>query len=77
MINLRAGLRTMGFIRQDLISMREIIMVFAACVLPIYIWSILSVLREIPAWIMYMSAWDLIGVIANSQAFALIESLVI
>ena len=34
-------------------------------------------MREIPAWILSMSAWELVGVIVYSQAFALLESLVV
>jgi hypothetical protein len=55
----------------------EILNGLAACMLPVFIWSIINVLREIPGWIMRMSTWDLVGAIAYTQAFALIESVII
>jgi hypothetical protein len=34
-------------------------------------------LKEVPAWILRLTSWDLIGVIAYTQAFALFESLLL
>jgi len=48
--------------------------VFASCGFPVYTWSILMFLRELPAWLLYLSAWDIIGVFAYAQVFALLES---
>lgn len=47
---------------------------FAACAFPIYVWAILSVLRQVPAWMLRLSSWELVSVIAYTQAFALLES---
>lgn len=54
----------------------EIILVFPVCVFPIHAWAILNVLREVPAWVLRLTSWELIGVIAYTQAYALVESLV-
>jgi hypothetical protein len=48
---------------------------FLAVAFPIHVWSILTVLREIPAWILRLDAWDTLGVFAYTQVFALLESL--
>ena len=50
---------------------------FAACVFPVHVWSIVNVLREVPAWVLRLSSWELVGVIAYTQAFALLESVLI
>lgn len=50
---------------------------FASCVVPVHVWSILNLLREVPAWVLRLSSWELIGVIAYTQAFALLESVMI
>jgi hypothetical protein len=50
---------------------------FAACAFPVHTWSIVILLRELPAWILRLNIWDLIGVMAYPQTFALIESLII
>ncbi len=63
--------------RPILIPTSEIVLVFAACVFPIHAWAILNVLREVPAWILRLTTWELIGVIAYTQAYALLESLVV
>ncbi len=47
---------------------------FASCVFPVYTWSILMFLRELPAWLLYLSTWDIISVFAYAQTFALLES---
>lgn len=56
---------------------RDILLLFGACVFPVQVWSIVNVLREVPAWVLRLSLWDLIGVIAYTQAFALLESAII
>jgi hypothetical protein len=48
---------------------------FAVCAFPIYIWSIIAVLREVPAWILRLPLWDVVGLVAYTQAFALVESI--
>ena len=70
-------MRVMASLRARYIPIREIILVLAACIFPIYVWSIIQRLREVPAWILRTTAWELVGVIAYTQAFALLESLVV
>jgi hypothetical protein len=48
--------------------------VFAVCAFPVHVWSIINVLRELPAWALRLSAWELTGVISYTLAFALVES---
>jgi hypothetical protein len=50
---------------------------YAVCVFLIQIWSIYNVLRAVPSWALAMDTWTLVGTIAYTQAFALIESVVI
>jgi len=49
--------------------------VFAACAFPVHVWAILSILWELPAWILILTPWNMAGVIAYTLAFALLESL--
>lgn len=56
------------------LSRQELLNVFAACAFPIHVWLIINVMREVPAWILRLSIWDLIGVISYSLMFALIET---
>lgn len=53
------------------------IVVFAVSVFVIHIWSIYNLLREIPAWILRLSYWELAGVISYTLLFALVESLIV
>jgi len=46
-------------------------------VFPVHVWSTLNLLREVPAWVLRLSSWELIGVIAYTQTFALLESVII
>jgi hypothetical protein len=44
-------------------------------VFPIFAWSLVNLARFLPAWLVRgLSTWELIGVIAYAQAFALLES---
>jgi hypothetical protein len=58
-------------------SRNDLFLAYAACALPIFIWSIYHVLRELPAWILRLNTWDLIGAVAYTQAFALVESTIV
>lgn len=57
-------------------SKNDILLVFTICVLPNHIWSIVNTLRDVPAWIIKMSLWEVIGVISYIQTMVLIESIV-
>jgi hypothetical protein len=61
--------------RERLPSLSDAGELFAVCALPVYIWSIIAVLREVPAWILRLPLWDVVGLIAYTQAFALVESI--
>ncbi|MEZ4646483.1 MAG: hypothetical protein R3E31_27805 [Chloroflexota bacterium] len=59
------------------ISRQALLNVFVACAFPIHVWLIINVMREVPAWILRLSIWDLVGVISYSLMFALLETSVI
>lgn len=67
----------MATFRDRFPSRREVSLLFAACVFPTHVWSIVRLLHEVPAWILRLSTWDLVGAIAYTQTFALIETAVI
>jgi hypothetical protein len=53
---------------------RDIVLVFAACAVPVYSWSIVAFLERMPGWLLFLSLWDLMGAFAYTQAFAFLES---
>ena len=55
-------------------SRQELAYIFAVCIIPVHVWLIINVLREVPAWILRLTTWDLVGVLAYSLVFALVES---
>lgn len=63
--------------KNRLASNQDLALVFSICAFPIYVWSIFNVLKEVPAWLLRLSAWDLIGIIAYTQLFALLESVLV
>ncbi len=67
----------MATFRSRLALNRDIVLVFAAIVFPVYSWSVLQILRLFPSWILRLSLWELVGIIAYTQAYALLESLLI
>ncbi len=50
---------------------------FAACVAPVYTWSILAFLEQVPGWLFYLNIWDVISIFAYTQAFAFLESAIV
>ena len=56
---------------------KEALLVYSICVLPNHIWSIVNTLRDVPAWLIKMSLWEVISVIAYIQTIALIESVIL
>jgi len=59
-------------------SAREALYTYLACLVPIVAWSVFRVLDNgLPTWSRQMRAWDVVGVIAYVQAFALVESTVV
>jgi hypothetical protein len=44
---------------------------------PVHVWLIINVLRELPAWLLRLPLWDVLGVVAYSLMGALIESLLV
>jgi len=72
--------RLPSFIRSVLTrlpSRHELALVFAACVFPVHVWTIINVLREVPAWVLRLSAWQLVGVISYALLVALVESVLL
>ena len=67
----------MAIFRQRLPSRQEITLAFAACVFPVHVWTIVNMLREVPAWVLRLSAWQLVGVISYALMVALLESLLL
>jgi hypothetical protein len=47
---------------------------FAVCAFPVYSWAILWFLHKLPSWSLFLEPRDLVGIFANVQAFALVES---
>ena len=56
---------------------QEVFYAFAVCVLPVFIWSIVVLLNEVPAFVLRLSVWEFLGVVGYTQAFALFESLLL
>lgn len=63
--------------KERLVSKDNAIIVFAAIIFIVHVWSIYNLLREIPAWILRLSSWDLAGVISYTLMFALVESIIV
>ena len=67
----------MAIFRKRVASTQDLVLLFAVGAFPVYVWSIVNVLNAVPAWMLRLNTWDLIGMIAYSQVFALIESIIV
>ena len=71
----KRGSEVLATFRQRFPSRRDVLLLFAACVFPIHIWSIINLLYELPAWMLRSDLWDVAGMVAYTLAFALFESM--
>lgn len=67
----------MAIFKDRLPSGPQLLSVFVVCVFLTHVWSIYNVLQEVPAWILYLNIWELLGGIAYTQLFALVDSLLL
>ena len=67
----------MDSVKHRIPTRRELWLLFVAVVFPLNVWSILMFLHESPAYMRRMGVGDMFGIFSYSQAFALIESLVV
>jgi hypothetical protein len=58
-------------------STAELLQILAYCAFPIHFWAIMYMLRSIPSWVLYMTPSELIGIMAYTFCFALVETIVI
>ncbi len=65
----------MAFFRDRLPSSQDLRLVFGGCAFVIHIWAIINLLDELPAWVMRLTAYELMGAISYPLVFALLESL--
>jgi len=61
--------------RSRLPSKEQAVLLFAACVFPVYSWAILRYFRMVPSWDNYLGLWDIVSILAYLFVFALVESL--
>jgi hypothetical protein len=64
-------------LRDRLPSFRNVLLVFAVCTFPIHVWALLSLFQKVPVYILRLSTSDLIGIVAYTLSFALLESLLL
>jgi len=65
---------SLAFLRDRLPPPREMLLVFGLCFTLVYGWSMLAFFNYLPGWMMYLNAWDILGLFAYNQVFALLES---
>jgi hypothetical protein len=51
--------------------------VLASCVFLVFSWSMLWFFQQMPGWMAYLDSWDILGILAYIQAFALLESVIV
>ena len=70
------GMTVVG-VKRHLLTTRETILIFTAVLIPVQLWMFYNLLMAFPAYRVRLLLWDLVGVIAYTQAFVLFESLLV
>jgi hypothetical protein len=63
--------------RNRFASIQDLVTVFALCIALVYSWSILMFFEKLPSWLLQLKSWDIIGIFAYTQTFALLESVTV
>ena len=67
----------MNGLRKRLPPGREVLMVFAVCLFPVFGWSLIWFFQNVPGWLPYLGIWDILSILAYALAFGLVESAVV
>jgi len=67
----------LGIFRKRIASPQDLFYGFVACSFPIFLWTFYRIFVQIPAWIIKMGIWDVIGVCSYALSFSLFESLLV
>lgn len=61
-------------LRDRLPTTRNALLVLAVCTFPIHVWALLSLFQKVPVYLLRLGISDLIGIVAYTLTYALIES---
>jgi hypothetical protein len=50
---------------------------FVYCAFPIHVWALVNMFRDIPSWVLYLRAWEVVGMVAYTLSYALFETLIV
>lgn len=67
----------MSVIKQRIPTRQDSLLLFAVCIVPLHIWSILIFFFNLPAVAMRADTWMILGVFSYIQVFALLESIIV
>jgi hypothetical protein len=51
--------------------------IFVYCAFPIHIWVLINMLHDVPSWLLYLRNGEVVGMVAYTLSFALVETLVV
>ncbi len=66
--------KSWAIFRDPAFSRRPLWQLFTVCAFPVQIWAVLVMLQELPVFLLRLSLWDIINVIAYIEASTLLES---
>lgn len=64
----------MATFRERLPSKHDLLLVGAACAVPVYSWAILAFFQKLPSWLLFVRISEIVGAFSYSQLFAFFES---
>lgn len=66
----------MAIFRQRFTS-QGLTQIFVYCAFPIHIWVLINMFRDVPSWLLYMRGWEIVGMVAYTLTFTLVETLLV
>ena len=67
----------MAIYRRLHLSRHQVVLIFSVCVFTTHVWSIINLLRVVPSLLLIASTSEMVGVVAYTLVFTLLESVLI
>jgi hypothetical protein len=67
----------LSLIKRHFPTWQQVYPAFLTILFPVTFWSVLNFFRELPSYLLRMEIWEILGVFSYTQAFALIESIIL
>jgi hypothetical protein len=75
--NRKFGEAALAVLKTRFPSREDVLYVFGVVALPVFFWSLIVFIYNIPSMVLRLSAWDILGILSYDETYALIETVIV